>query len=96
MIAFGNVMLVQMWCRHTCGVQLHWEKLGIMAFRNVMLVDGQMNSSVTRQVGQCASWKVRNVAGMGQCASLKGRKRECESLCFHSKSECTGLRKLVV
>ena len=39
MIAFRNVTLVQMWCRNTCGVQLHWEKQGIMAFRDVMLVD---------------------------------------------------------
>ena len=33
-----------MWC-----AEWHWEKQGIMAFRNVMLVDGQLNSSVTWQ-----------------------------------------------
>ena len=31
------------------------------------------------------------VAGVGPCASLKVRKRA--SLCFHSKSDCTGSAK---
>ena len=45
-------------------------------------------------------------AGGGNCiARSRGRrgticqfesKEACESLCFHNKSECTGLRKLVV
>ena len=36
--AFHNVMLVQMWCKRTCGAQLHWGKQGTIAFCNLMLV----------------------------------------------------------
>ena len=48
-IAFRNIMLMQMWCRRTCGSKERGRR-------------GTM------------SLKVRNLAGVGQCASLKVRK----------------------
>ena len=57
------------------------------AFRNVMLVGRQLRW-LSSQVALC-------VAGMGQCASLKVKNKN-ETRCYHSKSDCTGLRKLVV
>ena len=62
----------------------------MIAFRNVTLVKRQLNSSVMRWLSQEVAVCV---IGVGQRVSLKVA---LESLCFHSKSDCTGSRQLVV
>ena len=58
-------------------------------FRNVMLVGAiERVRWLSSQVAVC-------VAGVGKCASLKVRKCANPAV-FHSKSEATGSRKLVV
>ena len=39
MIAFRNVMLVQMWCRHACGVQLDFNRKEEISIENCLEVE---------------------------------------------------------